>query len=160
MYAQRSGYWNSFLLVFPDSVNTRAATGSVDGSAVSLALDFTPPGCQPVMEFLFPIGSAMSRDNVRSDIVVTARTDGGARVNFSALSVATMGDTTIIVYVPNSVNLMGQIGEMSRGQTLRVKILAGGNESAAIYDTYSMVGLTAAYRRAQIMCANPASIRR
>jgi hypothetical protein len=160
MYAQRSGYWNSFLLVFSDSVNTRAATGSVDGSAVTLALDFAPPGCQPIMEFLLPVGVAAPKDNVRNDVLVTARTDSGTRTNFQAVSMVTMGDTTALVYVPNSTNLMGQIGEMSRGQVLRVKVLFGTDESAAIYDTYSMVGLTAAYRRAQTMCANPASMRR
>jgi hypothetical protein len=160
MYAQRSGYWDSFLLVLPGSVNTRAATGSVDGSAITLALDFTPPGCQPIMEFLLPVGVAAPKDNVRNDVLVTARTDSGTRTNFQAVSMVTMGDTTALVYVPNSTNLMGQIGEMSRGQVLRVKVLFGTNESTAIYDTYSMVGLTAAYRRAQTMCANPASMRR
>ncbi|WP_368647789.1 hypothetical protein ABRZ00_00525 [Castellaniella ginsengisoli] len=65
-----------------------------------------------------------------------------------------------MIYVLDDGNLIGQIGEMSRGQTLRVKTVFGGETSDAGYNTYSLMGMTAAYRRAEGMCKNPASLRR
>ena len=100
------------------------------------------------------------KDNTRNDVLVTTRTDSGDRVNFAVSSTVTMGDTYASVYLPNSTNLLGQIGEMSRGQVLRIKIKFGEDEAEAMYSTYSMIGMTAAYRRAEKMCLVPVSIRR
>ncbi|WP_368646944.1 hypothetical protein [Castellaniella ginsengisoli] len=160
MFDQRSGYWSSFLLVLPSAANTRASAASTDGTATTLAIDFTPPNCNPVLKFLFPMGSAAPKDNTRVDLSITMRTDSGARVEFSAASMVTMGDTTGMIYVMDSGNLLGQVGEMSRGQVLRVKTVFGDDTTGAIYNTYSLMGMTAAYRRAEGMCKNPASFRR
>lgn len=160
MYGQRNGYWNSFLLILGNSVNSRATTSAVDGSSVALSIDFTPPKCEPLMEFGFSLDHPARRDVFRNDVLITMRTDNGVRANFTGAGYTTMGDTFGLIYVLNSTNLLGQIGEMSRGQTLRVKIVYGNDESDASYNTYSMTGMTAAFRRAQQMCINPASLRR
>lgn len=157
MYEQRSGYWSSFLLVFPKYVYVRVSTIATSGTSLVLALDFVPPDCNPVMNIMIPIGVRMNRDNIRSDVVVTLRTDNGERVDLGAMSLVTMGDTTGMITIPNSVLLMGQIGEMSRGQVLLTKVLFGSDESSAWYNSFSLVGLTAAYRRGALMCANPAA---
>lgn len=159
LYAQRSGYWNSFLLVFPKEVYARTSTESIDGSLIALTFNFVPPRCEPVLEFLLSVGVIASRDNVRNDVSVIMRTDSGDRVSLPATSIVTMGDKYAMIHVPTSSNLLGQIGEMSRGQTLRVKIVFGNNESTATYNVYSLNGMTAAYRRASTMCTNPASVR-
>lgn len=160
MYSQRNGYWDSFLLVFPTAAYTRATTTAIDGAAFILTLDFVPPGCKPTMNFLLPVGGPAEKDNTRYDVTVSTRTDDGARVSFVAVSTVTMGDTYGLIEVQSNTNLLGQIGEMSRGQTLRVKTVFGGDESSASYNSYSLMGMTAAYRRAETMCKNPASIRR
>lgn len=161
LFDKRSGYWSSFLLVLPNgSANTRASALSTDGTATTLAIDFTPPSCEPALKFLLSMRGPAQRDNTRADLLVTMRTDDGARVDFMAGSMVTMGDTTGMIYVLDDGNLIGQIGEMSRGQTLRVKTVFGGETSDAGYNTYSLMGMTAAYRRAEGMCKNPASLRR
>lgn len=160
MFDQRNGYWSSFLLVLPNSAaNTRASATSTDGTITTLAFDFTPPNCVPVLKFLFSMGETAQKDNTRTDLLITMRTDSGARVEFSAASMVTMGDTTGMIYVMDNGSLLGQIGEMSRGQVLRVKTVFGDDTAGAIYNTYSLMGMTAAYRRAEGMCKNPASLR-
>lgn len=158
MYSQNSGYWRSFLLVLPDAVSSRAATPSTSGSGISLAFEFIPPSCLPILEFLLSFNNPAQRDVARSDILVTLRTDSGPRVSFQAGGYTTMGDATGMVFVLNDSNLMGQIGEMSRGQVLRTKVVYGNDEAGASYDTYSLIGMTAAFRRAATMCSNPAQV--
>lgn len=158
MYLQRSGYWQSFLLLLQNSVSARAATGSLQNDGTALVFDFFPKECNPAMRLIIPLSQVAAQDAVRSDILITLRVDAGARTDFLATSYVSMGDTSFMLLVPGSDSLTSEISEMSRGQMLRMKLVAGGEESKAAYGSFSMIGMTAAFRRASTMCANPASI--
>lgn len=160
MFQRKSGVWRSFLLVMPDSLNTRASTPSANTDPITLMFDFRPPNCAPEMKFVFSLGHVASHDVDRDDVAVTLRTDSGARVDVVAIGYTSMGDTDAMIIIPKSDTLMSEITDMSRGQILRTKIVYGSDEASAYYSVYFMDGMTAAYRRAHAMCTDPASIRR
>lgn len=156
MYMQRHSYWNSFLLLLKSSVSTRASTLSAGGTGGALAFDFIPPECSPAMKIITPIGSAATQDLNSTNVVLSARTDSGTRFELPAELYASMGDTDAMFTVRSNSTLLAAIGEMSRGQVLRMKSSYGWDPNGGGYDTFSMVGMTAAFRRAYEMCSDPA----
>lgn len=141
--------WESFMLSSRGKVTLRA-TSIANEITAPLVLEFEPPQCHSRIAFVLPLKQPSRADEIRKDVLVSLRVDGGTRFDLPSLAGVTMGDVTISVMIRSTVFYEQIIEAMKSGSTLRIKIQSTSTEP--IYLSYSLVGFTAAHNRAYDIC--------